>query len=167
MEIRTFYSLKEFRENLEQDIEQFETLMNDYSQWLGTLLRDPESSNSQRSLDLQKAFKAGRSKGGKRSGKIASSIEWIELRDLLLCTDEFGEAEVLFEAVEELHERIDKLRRARDAVGDLERHGLGKEIHYTAYIRDGVPERIVLKTEKTSDPTKFSFTSDFSIQEQP
>jgi len=36
-EIRTFYSLKEIRQSIEQEINQHKMLLEDYSQWLGTL----------------------------------------------------------------------------------------------------------------------------------
>jgi len=45
-EIRTFYSLKEIRQSIEQEINQQKMLLEDYSQWLGTLLRNPESSKN-------------------------------------------------------------------------------------------------------------------------
>jgi hypothetical protein len=46
-EIRTFYSLKEIRENIDVEISQYKLLLEDYTQWLGSLLRNPQSSKSQ------------------------------------------------------------------------------------------------------------------------
>jgi len=69
-EIRTFYSLKEIRESIEQEINQYKMLLEDYSQWLGTLLRNPESSKKQewvkKAAQLQKLLKMGGRKGGKK-----------------------------------------------------------------------------------------------------
>jgi len=69
-EIRTFYSLKEIRQSIEQEINQHKMLLEDYSQWLGTLLRNPESSKNQewvkKAAQLQKLLKIGGRKGGKK-----------------------------------------------------------------------------------------------------
>lgn len=69
-EIRTFYSLKEIRQSIEQEINQHKMLLEDYSQWLGTLLRNPESSKNQewvkKAAQLQKLLKMGGRKGGKK-----------------------------------------------------------------------------------------------------
>lgn len=67
-EIRTFYSLKEIRQSIEQEINQHKMLLEGYSQWLGTLLRNPESSKNQewekKAAQLQKLLKMGGRRGG-------------------------------------------------------------------------------------------------------
>lgn len=170
-EIRTFYSLKEIRESVEEEMNRFRALLEDYSEWLGTLLRNPDSSKGQewvkRAAELQKVLKAGGRKGGKKKEGFGSSTEWVQFKDLMLCSDDFGEAEVLFEAVEELRDKIDRLEKVKGSLEDLERHGLGKEVRYVTYIKDGVPERIVFKPREGSEvEEKFEFTADFSIVKQ-
>lgn len=171
-EIRTFYSLKEIREHVEREIEQCQSLLEDYSQWLGTILRNPESSKNQewvkKTAELQKVLKSGSRKAGKKEEKNASSsTEWTQFREVMLSADLLGEAEILFEAVEELKDKIDRLQKAKNSVTDLERYGLGKEMLYVTYVHDGVPEKIVFKPRKGADAVeKFVFTDDFSIAEQ-
>jgi hypothetical protein len=171
-EIRTFYSLKEIRESVEEEINQYKILLEDYSQWLGTLLRNPESSKNEKRVkkaaELRKVFKAGGRKGGKKQEKkFATSTEWVQFKDLMLCSDDFGEAEMLFEAVEELKDKVERLEKARNSVGDLERYGLGKDMLYITYIHDGVPEKIVFKPKKEAETgEKFKFITDFSITAQ-
>jgi hypothetical protein len=45
---------------VEEEINQYKTLLEDYSQWLGTLLRNPESSKNQewvkKASELQKVL---------------------------------------------------------------------------------------------------------------
>jgi len=171
-EIRTFYSLKEIRESIEEEINRFKILLEDYNQWLGTLLRNPDSSKSQewvkKTSELQKVLKAGSRKGNKKSAKkISSSTQWVQFKDLMLCADDVGEAEILFEAIEELRDKIDRLEKAKNSIGDLERYGLGKELRYITYICDGVPKRIIFKPKEGSETEgKFNFTADFSIMKQ-
>lgn len=170
-EIRTFYSLKEIRESVEEEMKQLGDLSEDYSEWLGTLLRNPDSTKgddwTKKAANLQKAFKAGRKKGGKQKAKLNPLTEWIQFKDLMLCSDNLGEAEILFEAVEELKDKIDNLEKAKSSIEDLERYGLGNDMSYTAYIKNGVPQKIVIKPREGSTASeRFEFTADFSITKQ-
>jgi len=171
-EIRTFYSLKEIRESIEAEISQYKLLLEDYSQWLGSLLRNPESSKREgwvkKTAELQRILKAGGRKGGRKEEKKAgTSSEWVQFKDVMLCAEDLGEAEILFEATEELRNKIDKLEKAKNSIIDLERYGLGKELLYITYMHDGVPERIVFKPKKDVEATeKFEFTADFSVAKQ-
>jgi hypothetical protein len=170
-EIRTFYSLKEIRESVEEELEQLANLLEDYSEWLGTLLRNPDSSRdekwAEKTANLQKALKAGHRREKKKKEKLTSISDWVQFKDLIVCSDDFGEAEILFEAVEELRDKIDSLQGVRDSIQDLERYGLGKDIRYITYIKNGVPEKIVFRTrEGTKAAEEFQFTTDFSITKQ-
>lgn len=171
-EIRTFYSLKEVRECIESEITQYKLLLEDYSQWLGSLLRNPESAKNpdrmKKTAELQKILRAGGRRGNKKGEKKASTTtEWVQFKDIMLNADELGEAEILFEATEELKDKIDKLEKAKNSVVDLERYGLGKEVLYVTYIHDGVPEKIVFKPKKDIEATeKFEFLADFSVAKQ-
>jgi len=171
-EIRTFYSLKEVRESIEAGINQHKSLLEDYSQWLGSLLRNPESLKNQEQTkkiaELQKVLRAGGRKGSKKEEKkLGTSTEWVQFKDVMLCADSVGEAEILFEAAEELKNKIDRLEKAKNSVVDLERYGLGKELLYITYIHDGVPEKIVFKPKKGVEAAeKFEFMTDFSIAKQ-
>ena len=61
-EIHTFTSLKELTEFIAEQTTQYRAAYEDYSQWLGTLLRDVESAHKneewyQKSAALQKNLK--------------------------------------------------------------------------------------------------------------
>jgi hypothetical protein len=172
-EIRTFYSLKEIREGIEAQINQYKILYEDYSQWLGSLLRNPESSKkpewAKKTAELQRILKTGGTRKGpkKEDKKTGISTEWTQFKDLMLCAEELGEAEILFEATEELRSKVDKLEKAKDTVVDLERYGLGKDLLLVTYIHEGVPERIVFKPKKTAEvEEKFEFVADFSMAKE-
>jgi anti-sigma28 factor (negative regulator of flagellin synthesis) len=172
-EIRTFYSLREIRENVESDINRYKTLLDDYSQWLGSLLRNPESVKNQewtkKTAELQKVLKTGNKKSNtkKEEKKAASATDWVQFRDVMLSADDMGEAEVLFEAVEELKNKIDRLEKAKTSIADLEKYGLGKELLYVTYIHDGIPEKIFFKPKTGVEAAeKFAFMADFSVAKE-
>jgi hypothetical protein len=170
-EIRTFYSLKEIREKIEAETSQYKLLLDDYSQWLGSLLRNPGSSNNQewmkKTAELQKVLRTGSRKGKKEEKKTGISTEWSQFKDIMISADEFGEAEMLFEAIEELKNKINSLEKAKNSLTDLERYGLGKELLYVVYVHDGVPEKIVFKPKKGFEAAeKFEFAVDLSVTKQ-
>ncbi len=84
----------------------------------------------------------------------------------MLCADDFGEAEILFEAVEELKNKIEKLEKIKNSINDLERYGLGKEVLYITYIHDGIPEKIVFRPKEDEAAEKFEFTAELSMVKQ-
>lgn len=166
-EIRTFYSVKEIREVVEDQLNQYKMMLEDYTQWLGTLLRNPERSKDQewakKTAELQKILKAGVRKGGKKEEKSNTSTDWVQFKELLLCADDFGEAEIIFEAVEQIKTKVDKLEKIKSSLVDLERYGLGKDVLYITFMHDGIPERMLFKPRKGTEITKFQFIADFSI----
>ena len=109
-EIRTFYSLKELEEAIKEQIEFYKSLVEDYSQWLGSFLRDYEQTYGDeewfkniaalsKSLKTKKTPKKTEKKGKKK--KKEGSI-WIDFKEIMLSASEQGEAEILFEAIEEI-----------------------------------------------------------------
>ena len=170
-EIRSFYSLQDLRESVEERIIQFKTLIDEYSQWLGSLLRDLESTHKNDAWfkevsALEKYAKKGvsRKEGEKKSGKETASNTWVTVKGVLLNATDQGEVEMLFDAIENLNKKAEQLNKVKEAVDDLERLALGKDTIYVALIRDGVPEKIVLRPRKgTAASEKFTYAADFSM----
>jgi len=175
-EIRTFYSLKELDEAIKEQVEFYKSLVDDYSQWLGSFLRDYEETYGDEEwfknlAALSKSFKAERKakkseKKGKKKKKEKGSI-WVNFKELMLSASEQGEAEILFEAIEKINQKIERLEKIMAAVEDLERVGLGKDVLYITYINEGIPEKIVLKHKKGEEfAEKFKFIADFSVSKE-
>lgn len=172
-EIRSFYSIKEINETLEEDIEQYKSVADEYSQWLGSFLRDSEAIQeneewAKKMAALQKGkpkrkTKTTKKKKGK-SKRTKTSTDWIQFKEIMLSASEQGEAEILFEAIEKINEKIDQLEKVKNSLAQLEKSGLGKDIIYITYICDGVPKKIVLRHEKDQEfAKKFQYMADFSV----
>jgi len=174
-EIRSFYSLRDLRETVEKEIEQYKAVSDEYSQWLGSFLRDMEATHSneewfKKLAAIQKLpqvkAKKEMEKGGTREKpkKHGSSSEWISYKDVMLSASEQGEAEILFDAVDEINRKTEQLIKVRGTVENLEKSALGKDIIYIAYIHNGVPEKIVLRHKRDKEfAEKFKFIADFSM----
>lgn len=172
-EIRSFYSLRGLRESIENEIDQYEAVSDEYSQWLGSFLRDMGATYEneewfKRLSTFQKSVKgkARREREGKRekTKKAGTSTEWISYHDVMLSASEQGEAELLFDAIEEINGKIEQLNKVKGTIENLEKSTLGKDIIYIVYIRNGVPEKIVLRSKRDKEsPEKFKFIADFSM----
>jgi len=174
-EIRSFYSLQDLRENVEENIAQCKALAEEYSQWLGSLLRDLESEHSneewfKRVSALERYAKkgGGQKESEKKGGKEKALAEWVAIKGVMLNAGDQGEIEILFDAIDEIHRKIEQLTKVKEAIDDLERLALGKDIVYVAYVHDGVPEKIVLRHKKGSEVLeKFTYAANFSMIKEP
>ena len=174
-EIRSFYTLRDLRETVEKQVDQYKTVSDEYSQWLGSFLRDMEATHGNeewfkklsafqkisQAKTKKETEKGGKSEKGKKS---RASSEWTLYKDIMLSASELGEAEVLFDAIDEINRKIEQLGKVRAAVENLEKSALGKDIIYIVYIHNGVPEKIVLRHKRDKEfAEKFKFIADFSM----
>jgi hypothetical protein len=170
-EIRYFHSLKELSENLEEEIGFCKAAAEEYGQRLGSLLREKETTHGDEDWfkelsGLQKAPKENKSKGkGKGKGKKKGAKSgWIQFKDLMLSKEEYGEAQILFDAIEALKSRITQLEKVNETIEDLKRLGLGENIVYMTYLHEGIPEKIVLNKKNGDEFGKrFEFLATISL----
>jgi hypothetical protein len=181
-EIRTFGSLKETNEFLIDQASQYRGLFEDYSQWLGSLLRSAEAEHKnddwyQKSAALVKNLKgptkkttenkaAAKKGGGKGKGKTAEDTCWVQSGDVMLSSTEQGQVEVLFEAIEKINVKIQDLEKFKGTVQQLERIGLGKNVNYIVYLEDDIPKKIVLKPKGNQTDSSFKFATELSVAAQ-
>jgi hypothetical protein len=176
-EIRTFVTMKETGEYLVDQIGQYRALFEDYSQWLGSLLRSCEDAHKnedwyQKSAAMQKNVRGppkkapdNKSAGKKSKGKKGGSSVWVESGNILLSSTDQGQVEILFEAIEKIGDKIQELEKVKAAVQQLERMGLGKNVEFIVYIEDGIPKKIVLRTRGggAADAEPFKFATDLMV----
>jgi len=156
-EVRQFYSLKDLADEIDQKISEYKALADEYNQRLGAFLRGSKGKYGD-----QEWFKklSGLQKGAKPT---PSSDIWIGFHGLMLCADERGEAEMIFEVIDELKRKIDSLTDIKGAVKDLKKSGLGEKVLYIVHFRGGVPEKVVLHPQKDGEfAKKFQYVADFS-----
>jgi hypothetical protein len=174
-EVRSFYSLQDLVETIKEEINRYETLCEEYNQWLGLFLRDSSTTLGDQEwfkklAALQKAAKIGKrvtkkgKKHRKKSAKRSGFPDWVTYREIELCTNEKGQAEIVFEAIEEINGKVSKLEKIKNTMVELEKSGLGAEINYIVFIRNGVPEKLVLRHKKESElAERFKFVTEISV----
>lgn len=170
-EINNFYSLKDLSETVDEAIFQYKAIAEEYSELVGSFLRDLESTHKdeewfKKLSSTQKAPKKVENEGkgkSKKKGQQASEC-WITFKDIMLSVSEQGEAEMLFEVLEEINGKITRLTKVKEAIEDLKKAGIGKEVLYVVYIKDDVPEKIVVRQKQGNQLTeKFKFIADFCV----
>ena len=166
-EIRNFYSLKELIESLEEEVSFYKSVGEEYGERLGDLLREKEETDGDKEwfkemAGFQQTSADSKSKGkGKKKGKKAG---WVQFKDLMLSTEDYGEAQILFNAIEEIKGKVTQLENVMENVEDLKRLGLGEKIIYVTYLHEGVPEKIVLqKVNGNEFGKKFAFAAKLTL----
>lgn len=174
-EIRSFYSLRDLRESIEKEIDQYMAVADEYSQWLGSFLRDMEATHgdeewfkklsmAQKSVKGKVKRESEKEGKGKKTKKAGAYTEWVSYKGVMVSASEQGEAEILFDAVEEIDKKIEQLNKVKNIIENLEKATPGKDIIYITYIHDGVPEKIVLRHKRDKEfAEKFKFIADFSM----
>jgi prefoldin subunit 5 len=176
-EIHTFKTLKEMTEMIQDQISEQKALFEDYSQWLGSLLRTcGEDHNDEewfkKCAALQKNLegqskktsesKNSSKKGGKNKGSESSC--WVQSGIVMLSSVEQGQVELLFEAIEKINSKIVELDKFKATLQQLERIGLGKSVNYLVYIEEDIPKKIVIRqTGGKSEEVSFKFAAELSI----
>jgi len=175
-EIRTFTSIKDLTEYLVSQSVQYKALYEDYSQWLGTLLRDLEGTHKsdewfQKSTALQKNLKAvskkppESSEKGKKGGKGKEGAScWVQSGDIQISFTDQGQAEILFEALEKIKVKMQETDKFKLTVQQLSRLGLGATISYIVYFEEDIPKKIVLKPKANGKGDEaFKFAAELSV----
>ena len=175
-EIRSFNSLKDIVDFSTNQTSQYKSLFEDYSQWLGTLLRDFEKTHKdeewyKKTAALQKALKSQSkqvpeksAKNTKGKSKGESESCWVQSGGLEISFAEEAQTQILFEAIEKIKVKIQEYEKFKVAVQQLARLGLGTTVTYLIYLEDDVPKRIVLKSRGSSKGEDvFKFATEFSV----
>jgi len=178
-EVRTFTGLKDLTEYLSNAVGEYKMLYEDYSQWLGSLLRSCEKDHKDEEwykisaaalLKLSKgAPKANpQPKSKSKGGKKDTSSSWVQSGNVSLSSSQQGQVEVLFEAIEKISAKILEMDKSKIALQQLERIGIGNSANYIVYFEDDVPKKIVLcaKAGQQGNET-FRFSTELSVPAIP
>jgi hypothetical protein len=164
-------------EYLADQILQYRTIHEDYSQWLGSLLRNCENNCKneewyQKSAGMAKNMRSSpkrtpEPKNVKKAGDSKNKTEsscWVQSGEVLLNSTEEGQAEILFEAVEQTEMKAQSLEKLKSGIQQLERVGLGKDVNYITLILDDVPAKIVVRPKNRGEGSEnFTFAAAISV----
>jgi hypothetical protein len=158
-EIVTIRSLQELQTRLEAERESYLSQKEEISERLGNFLREAEEEHGDedwfKQLDLEKL--------GKKNDKKKKGSNWIQFQGLELSSSLQGEAEVMFEAISKISEKLDALSRGIESLEELRKVGLGNDVRYICYLEEGVLRKIVLKPVDDAALAKFTFNRGFTV----
>ena len=162
---------------IQDQVSDQKALFEDYSQWLGSLLRTCEEGHTneewfKKCAALQKNLKGQSKKTPEpknsrkkaRKGKGSESDCWVQSGIVMLSSAEQGQFELLFEAIEKINFKIAELDKFKTTLQQLERLGLGKGVNYVVYIEEDIPRKIVIRQMSVkSEDMAFKFATELSI----
>jgi hypothetical protein len=161
-EIINIRSLQELQARLETERESNLSQKEEISERLGNFLREAEEEHSDedwyKQFDLEKLGKGG----GRKNDKKKES-GWVQFQGIELSSSLQGEAEVMFEAISKISEKMDALSRGIESLEELRKVGLGNDIRYICYLEDGVLSKIVMKPVDADTLSRFTFNRGFTV----
>jgi DNA replication initiation complex subunit (GINS family) len=138
-----FYSLADVRRYMKELLDEYQREYDKSSNIIGSLLR---------------------SDGGK-SMEVIMSKGWTKVGSLILnmADSEKGAMEVVFQIVNEMKPRIAKTEQVLRSFDSIEALPIPENATFLLYLRDGVPERLIVDTVETK-PQKFLFNGKFKTE---
>lgn len=168
-EIITVRSLQELYSQIEAEIDSYLSQKEEYSEGLGNFLREAEEKYGDedwfKQLSLDKLGGAGKSrqkKDKKKKKRKKESADWVPFQGLELSSSAQGEAEVMFEVIAKITERLKELTDAKESLDELRKVGLGNDVRYICYLENGVVRKVVIKHIDESVAGKFTFNREFT-----
>jgi hypothetical protein len=140
----------------------------EYSEQLGNFLREAEEKHKEKDwfkqLSLNKLGKGRRKrqKNDKRKKDKNGTEDWVQFQSLKLSSSVKGEAEIMFEAIAKINERLEELNDAQDSVKELRKIGFGNDVNYICYLENGVVRKVVVKPIDENVAKKFTFMRGFT-----
>lgn len=146
--IRTFYSLEELKSFSSNLVKYYETQIDRYNRRLDTLLRQ-----------------SGSNEGANRLPPVASK-GWIRVGRILVSISNPAQAstEMLFRLLEDAKAKLDAVKAFLGSLEGVLNVGVKKEHVYLVCLRNGVPERIIIEEQKSSNRI---FTFNVRLQVAP
>jgi len=168
-EIITVRSLQELYSQIEAEVDSYLSQKEEYSEGLGNFLREAEEKFGDedwfKQLSLDKLGEAGKSrqkKDKKKKKRKKESDDWVPFQGLELSSSAQGEAELMFEAIAKITERLKELTDAKESLDELRKVGLGNDVRYICYLENGVVRKVVIKHIDESIAGKFTFNREFT-----
>jgi len=168
-EIITVRSLQELYSQIEAEVDSYLSQKEEYSEGLGNFLREAEKKFGDedwfKQLSLDKLGEAGKSrqkKDKKKKKRKKESDDWVPFQGLELSSSAQGEAELMFEAIAKITERLKELTDAKESLDELRKVGLGNDVRYICYLENGVVRKVVIKHIDESVAGKFTFNREFT-----
>ncbi len=150
-----FYSQAEVTKYMKDLSEYYQKEAEKYGDKLGSMLRTGPGESAQKDrVDKKTDSKAKVSSGG-----------WIKMGSLLVNTANAGPptTEVMYQIHEDLKQ---KMARTNEALKSFEQNSnslIPKNATFQVYVRNGVPERIIVQPEEVAKREAFNFDAKFRV----
>lgn len=155
--LKVFYSKEGLRSYIKDLLDYYQREADKYGEWLGDVIRNPQQQGAEapKEKDIRKNQKG--------KGK-ATSKGWAEMGPMLVNTSDpsGGITEVLLAAFEEVKLKLSRTTESLKALEGIENLGVPDRASYTLYLKEGVPDRLIIDTQHTR-PEQFSFSADFQV----
>ncbi|MFQ5761814.1 MAG: hypothetical protein ACE5PO_02150 [Candidatus Bathyarchaeia archaeon] len=160
--IHIFHSINDLVKYVEDEASRWKSLHEEYSVKLGRNMRTEgsknESSSSVKNLPSDKK---------KKQKKSTINRDWVSVEGLMVFRGDYAlaEAEILFDAVDDIRAKIENLEKSSKALKRVAEKGSMGEASILAYIKNGVLDKVAFKpTGEKSNRPRFVYSSEFNLR---
>ena len=172
--IIVFTSPADVIKSIDVDIDQYESLFNEYGDRLNTILKEVQKGQKKQlpEVKLPKKGKGGKVEGldfkKLKSAKTDSSDDWITLGDVKVGRDERNEiwASVLLQLTEEIQDKLVALGSSKEVFTNIRNSGLLGNYDISIYYKDGIAQTVI-PIERKDDLKHISISASFSAAVLP
>ncbi|MEK0326295.1 MAG: hypothetical protein QQN63_11395 [Nitrosopumilus sp.] len=172
--IIVFTSPADVIKSIDVDIDQYESLFNEYGDRLNTILKEVQKGQKKQlpEVKLPKKGKGGKVEGldfkKLKSAKTDSSDDWITLGDVKVGRDERNEiwASVLLQLTEEIQDKLVALGSSKEVFTNIKNSGLLGNYDISIYYKDGIAQTVI-PIERKDDLKHISISASFSAAVLP
>jgi hypothetical protein len=176
LEIRRFYSIGEIASFLENSMQWYQAVVNEYDKHLGELLRKPDGTKDEElekklseNMNRKNVNEEKKNKKGKKT-EPESAGNWFDFRGIKFSAESKSAAETFFEAADLAKKNLERLKEVKTLVEELHKFGFPEGLVYSTYIVEGIPQTIYVEKESTTPPRyrfEISLSTDQPIQIEP
>ncbi len=149
--VTIFQTLNELNTFLDEEIQVYKEMIDVYGDKLGKLLRVSDGRASKPS-----------NSGSERNAREQAG--WSRFGDLLVFRGDSSraESEMYFQSTDQLRTRLARLEKVKTVTSKLTEVQPESETTYVVYLREGIPERVLLRHREEVE--KFVFQEEFLVQ---
>jgi hypothetical protein len=160
-EIQRFHSLTELIIAIDQTMNWYQWMLQEYDHHLGIIMREVKVSSGDlmKTLSLKKTPSVSKKKKKKAKDKGAKVPDhWFTFNNMQFSTLQISKAEIFFTVKDTILRNLDALQKGKQTLEGLAKKGMKADLDFLVYFEEGVPTKVFLEDAELAKKTQFEYS---------